>query len=151
MLRPEIGRWRQLARYRLIFEDLPDEKNQVKIDPAAPNRPIAYHRDVSSYAKKSIDALESLLSSKLLNALPVERIEYNRKLNPTESHILGTTVMGNDAETSVIDRHLVHHNVRNLLALGSGSFPTCSPANPTLTISALSLWAAAHLGVSSRE
>jgi len=54
-------------------------------------------------------------------------------------------VMGNDPESSVVDRHLVHHQVRNLMVLGGSAFPTCSPANPTLTLSALSLWAAQAL------
>jgi choline dehydrogenase-like flavoprotein len=36
----------------------------------------------------------------------------------------------------------VHHRWRNLFVLGGGSFPTISPANPTLTLSALSLRAA---------
>jgi choline dehydrogenase-like flavoprotein len=53
--------------------------------------------------------------------------------------------MGDDPATSVIDRHLIHHTVRNLVVLGSGAFPTGSPANPTLTLAALSLWAAEHL------
>jgi choline dehydrogenase-like flavoprotein len=63
----------------------------------------------------------------------------------TESHILGTVVMGNDPATSVVDRTLVHHRLRNLVVLGGSAFPTVSPANPTLTISALSLWSAAKV------
>ena len=63
----------------------------------------------------------------------------------TESHVLGTVVMGSDPETSVVDRHLLHHEVRNLLVLGGSAFPTGSPSNPTLTIAALSLWSAEHL------
>lgn len=145
MMRPEFGRWRQLARYRLIFEDLPDDENSVKLDASSPDRPIAYYKEPSRYATRSIEALESLLQSKFLKALPVERIDYDRRLNSTEAHIMGTTVMGNDPATSVIDRHLIHHGVRNLVVLGSGAFPTGSPANPTLTISALSLWAASHI------
>jgi choline dehydrogenase-like flavoprotein len=44
-----------------------------------------------------------------------------------------------------VDRYLVHHEFRNLLVLGSSAYPTASPAYPTLTVSALSLWAADHL------
>ena len=42
----------------------------------------------------------------------------------------------------IVDRNLVHHEIRNLLVLGAGAFPTATPILPTLTISALSLWAA---------
>jgi choline dehydrogenase-like flavoprotein len=42
----------------------------------------------------------------------------------------------------VVDKHLLHHQYRNLFVLGSGSFTTYTPANPTLTLSALSLLAA---------
>ena len=42
-------------------------------------------------------------------------------------------------------RHLIHHQYRNLLVLGASAYPTASPAYPTLTVSALSLWAADHL------
>jgi choline dehydrogenase-like flavoprotein len=44
-----------------------------------------------------------------------------------------------------VDGHLVHHQYRNLLVLGASAYPTAAPAYPTLTISALSLWAADHL------
>jgi choline dehydrogenase-like flavoprotein len=53
--------------------------------------------------------------------------------------------MGRDSETSVVDRDLIHHRVRNLLVLGGSAFPTAAPANPTLTISALSLRAAREM------
>jgi choline dehydrogenase-like flavoprotein len=159
IIRPDIGKWRHVTRYRLIFEDLPDDENCVKINPAAPSHPIAYHKPrkfsppwlqktvaFSDYAARSIEALESLLPTKLLNPLPVERVHYTGwRVNNTEAHILGTTVMGNDPANSVIDRNLIHHQIRNLVVLGGGAFPTCSPANPTLTISALSLWAASRL------
>jgi choline dehydrogenase-like flavoprotein len=46
----------------------------------------------------------------------------------------------------------VHHKYRNLLVLGASAFPTASPAYPTVTVSALALWAADHIvGSSSRD
>jgi choline dehydrogenase-like flavoprotein len=53
--------------------------------------------------------------------------------------------MGTDPNNSVVDRQLLHHRIRNLAVLGGGAFPTCPAANPTLTLSALSLWAAERL------
>ena len=50
--------------------------------------------------------------------------------------------MGDKAENSVVDKNLIHHKYRNLFVLGSGAFPTITPANPTITLSALSLMAA---------
>jgi choline dehydrogenase-like flavoprotein len=50
--------------------------------------------------------------------------------------------MSNDEKTGVVDKHLLHHNYRNLFVLGGSTFPTISPSNPTLTLSALSLWSA---------
>ena len=52
-----------------------------------------------------------------------------------------------DPATSVVDGQLIHR-VRNLVVLGGSVFPTITPANPTLTICALSLWAAAKLTAS---
>jgi choline dehydrogenase-like flavoprotein len=79
----------------------------------------------------------------LSRALPVEGIE-SVLLGRTTAHIQGTVVMGNSPDTSIVDRHLVHHQVRNLLVLGASAYPTASPAYPTLTVAALSLWAGDH-------
>jgi choline dehydrogenase-like flavoprotein len=57
-------------------------------------------------------------------------------------HIMGTYRMGTRAETSVVDRYQRSWEHRNLFLLGSGVFPSTGTANPTLTIAALSFWAA---------
>jgi choline dehydrogenase-like flavoprotein len=143
-LRMEKGKWLQRMRLKFIFEDLPSPQNHVKISDENPGLPETVYIDFSDYTKRSIDKLPERLNG-LLKPLPVENIIISEKVNITDGHIMGTTVMGDDPETSVVDKHLMHHKIRNLLILGSGSFPTCSPANPALTISALSLWAADHL------
>jgi glucose dehydrogenase len=57
-------------------------------------------------------------------------------------HICGTYRMGTDPMQSVVDREQRSWDHQNLYLVGSGVFPTVGTANPTLTIAALSLWAA---------
>jgi len=54
--------------------------------------------------------------------------------------------MGEDPATSVVDRNLVHHQVRNRYVLANSTFPTGSPENPTLTNTALATRAAEMMG-----
>lgn len=138
-LRMERGKWRQILKLKVIFENLREMENVVGFDQTS-LKPSVLFVKLSDYADKGRQALEANLT-KFLAPLPVESVHIG-PLNSTEAHVLGTTVMGNDPQESVVDSDLIHHQVRNLLVLGSGTFPTAAPANPTLTLSALSLRAA---------
>ena len=142
-LRVERGKWRQRMELKFIFEDLPQEKNRVTMESPEDDAPRIVYKGHSSYAQRGVDRLPDLLPD-LLSPLPIERVGVGG-INDTESHIIGTTPMGLNPKTSIVDRHLIHHKIRNLLVLGSSVYPTSSPANPTLTLAALSLWSAAHL------
>jgi choline dehydrogenase-like flavoprotein len=52
-------------------------------------------------------------------------------------HHMGTTRMGTDPATSVVDADCRTHEIENLYIAGSSVFPTGGDANPTLTIVAL--------------
>src|SRR6201999_4436777 len=108
-----------------------------------PERAQVKFTNYSEYAMRGSDRIPQMID-KLAEALPIERLVETGR-GSTAAHIQGTVVMGNDPATSVVDRYLMHHNYRNLLVLGSSAYPTASPAYPTLTISALSLWAADHV------
>ncbi len=54
-------------------------------------------------------------------------------------HIMGTTRMGDNPDTSVTDAQGRVHGVENLYVAGSSLFPAAAAANPTLTIVALAL------------
>jgi choline dehydrogenase-like flavoprotein len=60
-------------------------------------------------------------------------------------HLIGTTVMGTNDRTSVVDPYCLAHEHPNLLILGSSVFPTSAVANPTLTIAALVLRSVRHV------
>jgi gluconate 2-dehydrogenase alpha chain len=56
-------------------------------------------------------------------------------------HSHGGTIMGISPETSVLNRHLQHWQIPNLWVVGGSAFPQVD-SQPTLTIAALSYWAA---------
>ena len=58
---------------------------------------------------------------------------------------MGTTRMGTDPRTSVVDPDCRVHGVDNLFVAGSSVFPTSGYANPTATIAALAVRLADHL------
>jgi choline dehydrogenase-like flavoprotein len=139
-LRAERGRWNQRQYFRFIFDDLPRDDNRVSVNEMNPRLAETTFVGYSDYALRGAGRIPSMVDV-LAQALPIERITRVSQA-PSTSHIQGTTVMGMDPRSSIVDRYLVHHNIRNLLVLGAGAFPTASPILPTLTVSALSLWAA---------
>jgi choline dehydrogenase-like flavoprotein len=143
-LRMERGKERMVARLRVIFEDLRQSQNYVTVSADDPTKPEVVYKGHSAYAQRAVDTLRADLEQKLA-PFPVEEIFLQPDVFRTESHIMSTVVMGNDPKTSIVDRNSVHHAVRNLVVLGSGTFPTMAPANPTLTISALALRAGEHV------
>ncbi len=140
-LRFETDRWRQAFRVVGYIEDLPQVDNRVEADG---DKPKVVFKKRSAYAEKALKAFRTDVK-KIVSSLPVESVKI-RKTHPTAGHIQGTARMGADPADSVVDRNLVHHQVRNLLVLGGSAFPTSPPPRPTLTIAALSLWAASKLG-----
>jgi choline dehydrogenase-like flavoprotein len=138
-MRPEPGRWRQVQSVRLVYEDLPQDENEVRLE-GEDDRPIAHFAAMSDYAEKAIARAEDDIAH-VFASLPVEKIVIEGR-GATESHIQGTTVMGHDPAESVVDQDGLHHRWRDLRVLGSSLFPTGAPANPTLTLSAHALRAA---------
>lgn len=132
-----------------IIEEYPQKESRVTVAKEDPTRPAVSFAGRGAETTKAVAMLKDELP-KLMSRLPIEDVIVANDFKHTDAHVLGTATMGNDATDSVVDRHLIHHRVRNLLVLGGSAFPTSSPANPTLTIAALSLWAANHLIGSQR-
>ena len=142
-LRLARGRWRHVLGLTVVFEDLRQDRNLVRMGTEDAEKPEVVFVGRSSYTEEALRTVEHDVE-RLLAPLPVEGLKL-LPTSPTDSHLIGSTVMGTDARTSVLDPDLVHHRVRNLVVLGSGAFPTAAPANPTLTLGALALRSAARL------
>ncbi len=143
-LRLESGKHRHVAKFKLIYEDLPQSENRVF--PSDDGRVSLAYEGHSDYTQRALDRIEKDVKS-IFGVLPVEDLRIDLPPEQTESHILGTHRMGRSPEEGVVDAYGCHHRYRNLFVLGGGSFPTISPSNPTLTISALALRSAERLFV----
>lgn len=60
-------------------------------------------------------------------------------------HLAGTHIMGTDKENSVVDKNQRCHEHKNLFLVGCGNMPSMGTSNPTLTMAALSFWAAENI------
>lgn len=142
-LRTEQGRWTERMYIRFMFDDLPRDDNTITVSATNPRMAEAKFSGYSDYALRGKAQVPKMID-KLAEILPIEGIEA-MAVGRTSAHIQGTVVMGNNPQDSIVDRHLIHHQIRNLLVLGASAYPTASPSYPSVTISALSLWAADHL------
>ncbi|MBO9402564.1 GMC family oxidoreductase [Shimia sp. R9_3] len=138
-LRLEKGKWLQRLKLKLVAEDLPQEQNRVVLKDDAPTILWSGH---SAYAYAGLARARERVSS----LIPFEHeIVGIGGIEPTEAHIIGGTPMGTDSKTGVVDKNLRVFGVSNLACLGAGTFTTGAAANPTLTLSALSLYAGEQL------
>tara|TARA_B110000014_G_scaffold260581_1_gene250613 strand:+ start:162 stop:470 length:309 start_codon:yes stop_codon:yes gene_type:complete len=65
-------------------------------------------------------------------------------------HLMGTAKMGDNPETSVVNRFQQAHDIENLYIVDGSVFVTSSGVNPTATITALALRTADNI-VKSRS
>jgi choline dehydrogenase-like flavoprotein len=69
----------------------------------------------------------------------------------SSGHNLGTAKMGDDRETSVVDRYGRAHDVDNLYVVDGSVFPTATATNPTATICALAKRTVTHIAQNARH
>ena len=65
--------------------------------------------------------------------------------NYQTSHLCGGAIMGDDPETSALNRYLQSWDVPNLFVQGATAFPQNAGYNPTGTVAALAFWSAAAI------
>jgi len=65
-------------------------------------------------------------------------------------HLLGTCRLGNDPQTSVVDRYHRSHDISNLFICDGSSMVTSGRGQPTMTIMALAFRAAEHIAAAAK-
>ena len=141
------------ARLRNFMEMQPHPENRVLLgdgrDPYGQPLPLVRHAP-TELDRRSLIVLHEVLAEEL-EETGVGRLESSLALadpwpiTQDASHHMGTTRMGRDPRTSVVDPDLRVHGVENVYCAGASVFPTSGCANPTFTIVALSIRLAEHL------
>lgn len=135
----------RVATLAISCEDLPDPSNRVVVDPTAVDRhgvPAArmiYRLDQNS--RRMIAHGLARAREALVRAGAIQVLE-NPLLDQTGFHLMGTTRMGSDPVTSVVDADCRTHDIPNLVIVDGGVFASSAAVNPTPTIQALALRAA---------
>jgi choline dehydrogenase-like flavoprotein len=143
----------ELAIY-LCGEDLPEEGNRVELDRTRfdefglPGVTTYYTLNENS-RRMGADMIRR--AHELLSAAGAESTRDLGVFPMWGWHLLGTARMGDDPETSVVDRFHRAHDVPNLFIVDGSSMPTSGGVNPSATIQALALRCADHLWKTRRE
>lgn len=130
-------------------ESVPQYDNYCEIDPNVVDKfgiPVLrfnynWTDNEIKQAKHMQDTFEELLlaaGAKLLGTKPGPETQYGLLAPGRIIHEVGTTRMGDDKSTSVVNSNCQTHDCKNLFVVDAGPFVSQADKNPTWTILALS-------------
>ncbi|NIB40819.1 GMC family oxidoreductase [Pseudomaricurvus alkylphenolicus] len=138
-LKDYIERFPYMNGLIAFCEDLPVYSNRVDLDPDVKDRfgipaPRITHKNHENDIKQ-----RDYFDDKLMMIAEAAGAKHAWKLDLSQhksgsAHIMGTCRMGDDPDTSVLNRWCQTHEVDNLWVVDSSFFPTSGGYNPTLTI-----------------
>jgi len=134
---------------------LAQDSNNITIDPTAEDR---WGRPSIRVTYKDHDddvAISRFLQDRSMELLDAAGAEKSWSF-PVEQqsdgvHLMGTCRMGDDEQTSVVDKYHRSHEVPNLFLCDGSSFVTSGRGQPTMTIMALAFRAAEHIAAAARN
>lgn len=128
----------------IAHEILPDANNRLtlsdKKDWLGLPKP-AIHYDVGDYVRKSAENYSLPIGKRIVEAMGATDVKISTKF-ANSKHIMGGTIMGKDAGTSVVDVDCRAHDHENLFIPGGGAMASTACGNSTITMTALALKAA---------
>lgn len=144
----------RVHRVSLTVEQEPRPSSRVSLSQSldAFGFPVpSLHWDLGDLEVRTMRALQEAMNGDLQDVgfgkvVGLLGDEVPRRRLRGEWHQMGTTRMGHTPRSGVVDPQGKVHGIANLFMAGGSVFPTVGYANPTLTIVALSLRLARHLG-----
>jgi choline dehydrogenase-like flavoprotein len=130
-------------------ESIAMKDNYCEIDPSVVDEfgipVLRFHYNWSDFERKqakhmheTFDELIHNMGGEALSAAPVADREYGLEAPGRIIHEVGTTRMGNDPKTSVVNQFQQLHDANNVFIVDAGPFVSQADKNPTWTILALS-------------
>ncbi|MEY9258563.1 choline dehydrogenase-like flavoprotein [Brevibacterium epidermidis] len=143
-LRERLG---HSAMFSIVTEDLPHTSNRVVLDHSrkdragGPGAKIEYALDDNSRTllKFHIDKV-----TEVLKAAGAREVVVDPLVRASGWHLIGTTRMGEDPSTSVVDQFGTAHDIPNLHVFDSSTWPTSSGFNPAASQAAIALRSSNH-------
>jgi choline dehydrogenase-like flavoprotein len=130
-------------------ESIAMEDNYCEIDPSVVDQfgipVLRFHYNWSDFERKqakhmheTFDELIHNMGGEALSAAPGADRDYGLEAPGRIIHEVGTTRMGNDPKTSVVNQFQQLHDANNVFIVDAGPFVSQADKNPTWTILALS-------------
>lgn len=151
---PQLSNFGRYLEWGITTEDLPDEKNEVVLDPNL--------TDTDGIPAPKINYTIGENNQKLLDFHIARAVEAHEAAGATDIqvvplvrdsgwHLLGSARMGEDPRTSVVDQWGQSHDIPNLYIVDGSNWVTSTGVNPTATIMAIALRAVRHLADNRRN
>ncbi|MBK1819006.1 GMC family oxidoreductase [Burkholderia orbicola] len=144
-IRHDAARYLKIASY---VEILPDPRNRVTLSDRKDALGLPTPRTDYDVYDYSLRAASQVLDDyrDFQQVFGATEIVNDIHAWVPSSHIMGTTIMGNDPADSVVDRDCRTHDHPNLFIASTAVHPSSSVVNPTLTGYALALRMAKTIG-----
>jgi len=137
-------------------ESVPQKDNYCEIDPEKVDEfgiPVLrfhyewtdYERLQSKHMHETFESIFEAMGATPLGDKPGKDRDYGLLAPGRIIHEVGTTRMGNDPKTSVVNEFNQLHDAKNVFVVDGGPFVSQADKNPTWTIMALSMRASEHI------
>jgi len=138
----------------IVGEDLPDPDNRVGLSDTLTDSDglpaPEIHYAVSDNTRKLLD-FHIARATEALEAADAIETQVTPLIRDCGWHLMGTAVMGDAPDRSVVNDRGRSHDIANLYVMDASTFPTSSGMNPTATIMAVAARAVLDLIENRRD